>query len=119
MLFITRIGSWVALLTGLLVLTGSAQSQSTTHVPKASAHNTQSRYSITPIAAPGHTWGYIISVDGKPLIRQTSMPALPGNRGFSSRIRAQRAARLVVDKLRQGQMPPTLTKEELQQAKLI
>lgn len=116
MLFIIRIGCWVVLLTSLLVLTGSAQPRS---FRKALAHNAQIRYSITPIVAPDHTWGYVISMDGKPLIRQTSIPALPGNRGFSSRTRAQRAAGLVVDKLRRGEMPPALTKEELQKAKLI
>lgn len=112
MLTTIRIVIWVFLLTGLLPLTGSAQYQ-------ALSHNAQTRYSVTPILAPDHTWGYIILMDGKPLIRQTSIPALPGNRGFSNRTRAKRAARLVIDKLHRGEMPPVLTKEELQQAKLI
>ena len=58
-------------------------------------------------------------MDGKLFIRQPSVPSLPGNRGFSTQAKARKAAQLMVDKIRNGQMPPSLTKEEMKKANLL
>src|SRR5713101_55501 len=49
--------------------------------PAASAYaNTKLTYKI--IDAPKHTWCYDVFADGRLMIHQTSVPALPGNEGF-------------------------------------
>jgi len=47
------------------------------------------------------------------LISQKSIPALPGNDGFKEQAQAMQVAELVMQKIRNGEMPPTVTVEEL------
>ena len=112
------------LLLGLGLTASFAQNQekSSSQASSASfptASNARAKFAVQPILSEANTWGFEIYADGKRLIRQLSIPSLPGNRGFGTRELARKAGDLMVDKLRQGQMPPTLTKEELQKAHLI
>lgn len=59
------------------------------------------------------TFGYDILLNGKPLVHQPSIPAMPGNNGFSSKKKAQKVADFVVKKIRNNEMPPTVTIEDL------
>lgn len=59
------------------------------------------------------TYGYDILKNGKVLIHQASIPGVSGNKGFDSKNNAQKVAVLVIKKIRKGEMPPTVTKEEL------
>lgn len=59
------------------------------------------------------TYGYDILNHGKVLIHQASIPGVSGNKGFDSKNNAQKVAVLVIKKIRKGEMPPTVTKEEL------
>lgn len=59
------------------------------------------------------TFGYEIIVNGKTLVRQPNIPALPGNDGFTTKERAQKVADLVVKKIRHNEIPPTVTIEDL------
>ena len=59
------------------------------------------------------TFGYDIFVEGKPFIHQTNIPAMPGNEGFATREKAQRVAEFVVGKIRNNEMPPAVTKNDL------
>ena len=68
-------------------------------------------YRIVP--AEAGTYGYEILVNRKLLIRQKNVPGLPGNRGFVTKADAAATARLVIQKLQQGIMPPTVTTKEL------
>lgn len=68
-------------------------------------------YTIVP--SENNTWGYEIFSGGKLLITQKSIPALPGNNGFKEQEQAMRIAELVMQKIRNGEMPPTVTVEEL------
>lgn len=65
------------------------------------------------IKCEANTYGYEIWVKNKLLIRQKSIPGLPGNRGFSKKQAAVKTARLVIKKLQQGIMPPTITPKDL------
>ena len=71
------------------------------------------------IKADSNTYGYSIYIDGKLYIQQTTIPAIAGSRGFSSIDKAERTALLAIGKIKQGELPPTLTTEELRQRKII
>lgn len=58
-------------------------------------------------------WGYDIYANDVLLIHQPIIPGLSGNQGFVSETDAQKAAKLVTDKLKKNIMPPALTLEEL------
>jgi hypothetical protein len=84
---------------------------STTHV------NTKLTYKI--IDAPKQTYGYDVFVDGRLMIHQTSAPALPGNEGFRTKEDATKVALLVVDKIKKGERPPTISIDEMKKLKVI
>lgn len=86
--------------------------------PSANAYtNTKLTYKI--IDAPGKTYGYDIYADGKLMIHQNSIPGMPGNKGFSKKTDAEKVAQLVTSKIKKGEMPPTVTPEEMQKLKVI
>ena len=68
---------------------------------------------IKIIPAANKTFGYEILLNGRPLVRQLSIPALPGNDGFATKGSAQKVADFVVKKIRNNEMPPTVTIEDL------
>ena len=65
------------------------------------------------IPAANHTFGYDIYVYGAVLIHQPSRPGLPGNAGFATEEDTRKVAELVIKKIRNNEMPPTVTVEEL------
>jgi hypothetical protein len=86
--------------------------------PAASAYaNTKLTHKI--IAAPKHTYGYDVFADGRLIIHQTSVPALPGNEGFITKEDASKVAALVMGKIRKGEMPPTVSIDEMKKLKVI
>ena len=68
---------------------------------------------IKIIPAANNTFGYDILLYGRLLVHQPSIPGLPGNEGFSTKERAQTVAEFVVKKIRNNEMPPTVTIEDL------
>ena len=86
--------------------------------PAASAY-TNSNLTYNIIDAPNNTFCYDVYADGKLLIHQTSIPALPGNEGFKTKQDAEKVVLLVIDKIKRGEMPPTVTIEELKKLKVI
>ena len=60
----------------------------------------------------GNGWGYDIMVDKKIFIHQETIPAIAGNRSFSSEHDAVKTGNLVVKKLVKGKFP-SLTSEEI------
>jgi len=95
----------------------SAQAETTT----AAFPRTPTRATITHriIDAPNGTYGYEILADGKLLVRQTNIPGQPGNNGCARKDDAEKLATLVADKVKRGEMPPTVTKAELLQLSII
>lgn len=59
------------------------------------------------------TFGYDILKNGKVFIHQTSIPVVQGNSGFKTKAIAQKVAVLVIQKMKKGEMPPSITLLEL------
>ena len=86
--------------------------------PAASAYaNSKLTYKI--IDAPKHTWCYDVFADGRLMIHQTSAPALPGDEGFKTKEDAAKVALLVIEKIRKGEMPPTISIDEMKKLNVI
>jgi hypothetical protein len=66
-----------------------------------------------------NTWGYDILVDNKLTIHQPSIPSLPGNEGFKVKESAEKVAKLVIKKMKKGEMPPSIDAEEMKKLKAI
>jgi hypothetical protein len=71
------------------------------------------------IPSINNTWCYDIYKDKKLFIHQTSVPGFPGNEGFKTKSDAEKVAQLVIEKLKKGEMPPSVTKEELTKLKVL
>lgn len=65
------------------------------------------------IKADGGRFGYYVFVDGQLMVEQKTIPGLPGNKGFISEAEAKKTADLVIKKMKEGEMPPTVTETEL------
>lgn len=59
-------------------------------------------------------WGYDIFIDDNLYIHQSNIPAIAGDNGFKTEVDAQNVAGLVVSKIRNNILPPTVSVEELQ-----
>lgn len=58
-------------------------------------------------------WTYKIYMNNKLFIFQKSIPSVPGVSGFKNQEAAERIARLVIYKLSNGLMPPSVSQQEL------
>jgi len=65
------------------------------------------------ISAPNNTWCYDIFKDGSMCIHQNSIPGIPGINGFTTKEKAEKVAQLVVKKIQNGEMPPTVSQDEM------
>lgn len=66
----------------------------------------------------GGTFGYYIFADGQLLIDQKTIPGLPGNSGFITEAEARLVAEFAISKIKEGEMPPTISSEELKQLQI-
>jgi hypothetical protein len=87
--------------------------------PKAFGTNANTKLTWKIIDAPNHTYGYDVLADGRLIIHQKSIPAMPGNEGFRTQANASKVAQLVTGKIKKGEMPPTVTIEEMKKLKVI
>jgi len=71
------------------------------------------------IKARENTFGYAIFVDGNMAIQQTTIPSLPGNYGFKNTEDAAKVAELVIKKMKEGEIPPTLNENDLREINVI
>ena len=81
-------------------------------VDSTTALNKKTDYSVKSIQTE-NGWGYQIFKGKKLLINQPTIPAVQGNKSFSSELDAIKVGELVVNKLLQNQFPPTVSSEEL------
>lgn len=58
-------------------------------------------------------FGYYILINGHLYIEQKNIPALPLIHGFQTAADAEKVALKMIDKIRAGEMPPSITPEEL------
>ncbi len=79
--------------------------------------NSKVTYKI--IQAASNTFCYDIFSDGKLLIHQPSVPGIPGNKGFKDKTSAEKVAELVISKIKKGEMPPTVSAEEMKKVKAV
>ena len=85
------------------------------NIKKAAA--TQFQYFI--IRTGTGQYGYSIYADGNLYIQQTTIPALPGNKGFADTTSAGKLARLVIQKIREGELPPTIRESDLKKLNIL
>lgn len=86
--------------------------QKTPEFPSSeSFKNSKLTYKI--ISAPNNTWCYDIFKDGNICIHQNSIPGVAGINGFTTKEKAEKVAQLVVTKIQKGEMPPTVSQEEM------
>jgi hypothetical protein len=74
---------------------------------------TNTEISIKIIPSTNNTFGYEILLHGRPFVHQPSIPGLPGNQGFTTTEKARTVAEFVVKKIRNNEMPPTVTIDDL------
>jgi hypothetical protein len=104
-------------LTGTVRQETTTQSSSGANFPTAA--QTESKLTYRIIDAPNHTWCYDVFADGRLMIHQTSVPALPGNEGFRTKEDATTVAVLVIEKIKRGEMPPTTPIDEMKRLNVI
>jgi hypothetical protein len=77
--------------------------------------STTYKYTFKIIDGQNHTYGYDIYRDAEasPYIHQPNIPGAQGNDGFKTKMDAQKTAKMVVTKLYNGEIPPTVTAEDL------
>jgi len=75
-------------------------------------------FNIKIITISDSTFGYEIYQNNKLFIRQLNIPAVSGNHFFETKHEAQKVANLVVTKLKNGVIPPTISLVELDSLKI-
>jgi len=65
------------------------------------------------IHTPDQKFGYSIFINGQMYIEQKTIPAIEGNNGFATEQEAESVAQLAMRKIREGEMPPTVSVDEL------
>ena len=76
-------------------------------------------YTYKIIVNADGTFGYDVFAGNKLFVHQPTIPAVAGNKGFSTQAAAERIAELVLKKLKQGEVPPTIKIEEMQKLDAI
>jgi hypothetical protein len=74
-------------------------------------------YKVIPVQGGGY--GYDVFVDGKRVIHQPTIPGQPGMGGFKKKSDSEKVAQLVIRKLKNKEVPPSVTEEELRKLKVI
>ena len=85
----------------------------------AEGTHTKTRLTYKIIDAPNNTFCYDVFADGKLMIHQTSVPGLSGNEGFKTKGNAEKVAQLVINKIKKGEMPPTVSIDEMKKINVI
>lgn len=70
------------------------------------------------IKADGGRFGYYVFVDGQLMVEQKIIPGMPSNKGFINEAEAKRTAELVIKKMKKGEMPPSVSTDELKKLKI-
>jgi hypothetical protein len=95
---------------GFIISYSSLSAQQGPAFPKT---DTNTKLSYQLIELPDHSYGYDIYNADKLMIHQPSVPGAPGNKGFKTKADAGNVAKLVMTKIKKGEMPPSVTTDEL------
>jgi hypothetical protein len=98
-----------------------AAAQNTGKIPESGNSNSCQRPTIRYEIINGieGTFGYDIYINGVLTVHQPSRPALQGEKGFATKANAEKVARIVIGKIKKGEMPPSLSVEELKKLNLF
>ena len=77
------------------------------------------KLTYTVIATDGGGYGYDVFADGKKVIHQPTIPGQPGASGFRSKSDSEKVAKLVIRKIKNGEIPPAITEKDLRDLKVI
>lgn len=88
-------------------------------VASSATPNFSSQFFLVDSLNPKSGFGYNILIDGDLFIHQNSIPSLPGNTAFPSQEKAELVANLVIHKLKNNIMPPSVSKQELDSLKTL
>lgn len=88
-------------------------------VTQAKNKETAPEFTVLTVEYPETGWGYQILQDGKIAIDQKHIPVIQGYKGFTSREKAEKTATFIVEKMKKGVFPPTLTETELDSLKVL
>jgi hypothetical protein len=64
-------------------------------------------------------WGYQLFKDGKLMIDQKHIPAIQGEQGFSSKENAEITGNYILQKIKNGEFPPTVSLQELDSLEVL
>ena len=107
----------------MITLTLNAQTKAVDSTGLLKSHvletNQKAVYSYIIIKSKNKTWGYDIFMEKRLYIHQPCAPGLPGNEGFKTKADAEKVARLVIEKIKKGEMPPSVTIEEMKKIKVL
>lgn len=81
--------------------------------PEQKSTNYSTQLFLVDSINPKAGFGYNVLVNGKIFVHQPSIPSIPGNQTFASKEKAQLVANLVMLKLQNNIMPPSVSKNEL------
>lgn len=79
----------------------------------------KNEFSFKIIELQDGTFGYDIYKNDQLIIHQPFIPAINDKKGFKSKIETQKVALFAINKIKNGEMPPTLTIEELKYLSII
>ena len=123
---LTSLKKWffvVLIFTALLGCTHTNKNIPATKTTEATAQEKPKpeaeKFTFRIIPAAENTFGYEILDQGKILVQQKTIPAMPGNNGFKTEDDAKKCADFVISKLNQNIMPPSVTPEELDSLGII
>lgn len=78
-----------------------------------SAKTQEPTYTLEVLEHLENGWGYQLFKDGKLMIDQKHIPAIQGERGFSSKENAEITGDYILRKIKNGNFPPTVSVQEL------
>lgn len=97
-----------------IFLASSCESKSkSSSINKVDRNGKDTAYIFQTFETTDYGWGYCIFKGAKKILNQPHIPAIQGNRGFRTQEDATSVAKLVLDKINQGNFPPTVTEKEM------
>jgi hypothetical protein len=70
------------------------------------------------IRSDSYGYGYNIFVGNTLYVHQPVIPCLAGNRGFKTKADARKVASLIIEKIRKGIIPPSVTISEMEKLRI-
>ncbi|KKQ34172.1 MAG: hypothetical protein US50_C0059G0005 [Candidatus Nomurabacteria bacterium GW2011_GWB1_37_5] len=64
-------------------------------------------------------WGYDVLIDGELYVHQPNIPSMPGDSGFKTEEDARKVAEIVINKIRNNILPPSVSPAELKDLEII